>query len=1360
MTAPGAGQDINLAALWIPVMPETSHMGEEMKKAGAESKKAFEEGFNSSGSSPESLGSSYSSKLSASISGGLKGFELPFGMSNMFEKFGQSVDTNVTQKLKGEASDALSKYRSEYDKLTEATNRASEAAKNQAQADANVKLARDNNISAAQVMLPLLEKQTQATKESTSAQTGLAEAHKSTGAALEDYSTKQTNFNTVTKEAGSNGTLLAGIMGGAMVAGAQALSGAVEAVAEHVIEGAVEAFKMGVEIGKEFADTMIELGETYEHLDIQIQEFSTASGEQLEQFNSHAQAVFGSLDVAGNNTGQTMAQFASMLNAEPSPALDMLTKHVEELQGRFSSLKGTDLAAIFNAFKVPVEQADTAMASLLQSARGSGQDFGVFTQALSGNVSVTLAEAGMNLQQAGAFMGDLMKLGEPGRQTMTGLASAMKEFGKEGLSFGDGMKLAGEKLKELGDTAEGQDMAEKLFGTRNWIVAKNAVQDYLDIVSRSPDAFNASAGSVDQFIEHTKNLENEWEIVKHKAEEAFLPMGEEALKLVGTGLDKVVQYIDTHMDQIKSAVKLGGVEMINFARNVQMLGEGLLGFFAPIADAIVAVFYVTTEAMAHFFDIQGKLLSLIPGFGDMGKSMQEAAQSAGAMGIELKNLNVGDKMRELADWSKQHPIDVKAASDSWTKFADNVGTSLDSANSHLQNFGQNVGAVQAPQGNWFGAPGNPLGGTGNASGFPMPNAAPGGSLFGPGGTGTTGDPIGSLGGSAGGVHHADWDAIAAKEGSGQWNITYTTGVPEGGGLQIKPGTWAMYGGTEFAPKPYQATKEQQEQVGERILNGWNGIPGQGPDAWEHGKTYVEKKAMGGAPGRSITQGSGSGDDVAALLGRGEYVWDTETMDKYGWLIKALHQGTVMGYDDGGGSNLDTKGAQVDTIAVAEAAQKLFGINDIGMFRSADGYNEHASGEAADVMVGNNKAEGDQVAQYFLQNAGQFGVQYVLWQQTQWNPDGTKVKMQDRGSSTANHMDHVHVRTLGGGFPQGADQSGFASPSSGQTSNQPSAVAMQAFGGAGSTPGGKNGAAFPGMAGQYGGSGAYGGETADEQYSTAKAVQSAQDRASDLDTEITAKQKRIQELKDELGQVGNEPGKTELLTGKPIPRTPAELAADDQKRKSINDQLESATTELTKSQRDRSEQDGVITEAQRKQQEAMYKKPTTTTTGQSAEGKAGETLGSGLLAGIGQELGLGDVLGKSPLDWGIVKLAEGLFNYANGLGNAIFGATGGSQGGGMTQSGGGGMLSGMASSLGLSLPKANVSSGPNIQAAQPGTPASGYGSGPAPGPVIQGDYMPIHVSSDVDPSRVTSITDGAKASQNASAFTQTGGFPAP
>lgn len=68
-----------------------------------------------------------------------------------------------------------------------------------------------------------------------------------------------------------------------------------------------------------------------------------------------------------------------------------------------------------------------------------------------------------------------------------------------------------------------------------------------------------------------------------------------------------------------------------------------------------------------------------------------------------------------------------------------------------------------------------------------------------------------------------WDQVAQCESGGDWSIN--TGNGYYGGLQFASQTWTGHGGGEFAPTADQATREQQIQVAERVLET------QGPGAW-------------------------------------------------------------------------------------------------------------------------------------------------------------------------------------------------------------------------------------------------------------------------------------------------------------------------------------------------------------------------------------------------------------------------------------------------------------------------------------------------------------------------------------------------
>ena len=72
-------------------------------------------------------------------------------------------------------------------------------------------------------------------------------------------------------------------------------------------------------------------------------------------------------------------------------------------------------------------------------------------------------------------------------------------------------------------------------------------------------------------------------------------------------------------------------------------------------------------------------------------------------------------------------------------------------------------------------------------------------------------------------HPERWEEIAWCESGRRWDLVATnrTGT-YGGGLMIRHNVWRAYGGTEFAPTANLASKAEQIEVAERILDdvGW------------------------------------------------------------------------------------------------------------------------------------------------------------------------------------------------------------------------------------------------------------------------------------------------------------------------------------------------------------------------------------------------------------------------------------------------------------------------------------------------------------------------------------------------------------
>ncbi|MBA0047496.1 hypothetical protein [Mycobacterium sp. NPDC050853] len=100
------------------------------------------------------------------------------------------------------------------------------------------------------------------------------------------------------------------------------------------------------------------------------------------------------------------------------------------------------------------------------------------------------------------------------------------------------------------------------------------------------------------------------------------------------------------------------------------------------------------------------------------------------------------------------------------------------------------------------------------------------------------------------------------------------------------------------------------------------------------------------------------------------------------------------------------GAQPAVAQAGNALKTMFGISNIGGSSGRGGGGDHGRGLALDFMT-NSNTTGTALANFVLANRERLGVTYVIWQQRYNDGNGWSM-MENRGSATANHYDHVHV----------------------------------------------------------------------------------------------------------------------------------------------------------------------------------------------------------------------------------------------------------------------------------------------------------------------------------------------------------------
>ena len=346
-----------------------------------------------------------------------------------------------------------------------------------------------------------------------------------------------------------------------------------------VISGAEKMVAAVTSSVEKAAQEILSVGSAWDEVSTQLRSTTLLSDSAFQKLNQSARDLVASgLDTSMGNLGKTMGVLSSRLGMEAGPALEQLTKHLLELNDRFGDVNVNTFTEALGIFKVSGKDADDVLASLLASARGSGDSLGALISNL-GSVGQMLSTAGLSIQQAGALVGEVDKLGLP----LTRLSTAEKEFTKMGLSFADGMKLASSALVQLGDTVEGQALAVKLFGARGWSSAMAIVGAYVDVVNAVPGAYDAAGSSVSDFTTKTQSMGNKWTELRQKAEEMLAPFGAAALTGIAGALQHFSDYVTANHDEIVAKIQDFGNKFIDTLPQIKE--------FAAVAVEIMGQFF-------------------------------------------------------------------------------------------------------------------------------------------------------------------------------------------------------------------------------------------------------------------------------------------------------------------------------------------------------------------------------------------------------------------------------------------------------------------------------------------------------------------------------------------------------------------------------------------------------------------------------------------------------------------------------------------------------------------------------------------------------------------------------------------------
>ncbi len=258
------------------------------------------------------------------------------------------------------------------------------------------------------------------------------------------------------------------------------------------------------------------------------------------------------------------------------------------------------------------------------------------------------------------------------------------------------------------------------------------------------------------------------------------------------------------------------------------------------------------------------------------------------------------------------------------------------------------------------------------------------------------------------VSAADWNKIAQHESGGNWAINSGNGFY--GGLQFSSSTWTSFGGVQYAATADKATPPQQMEVANKVL------ASQGWDAWPTTSRQTGVRNKKPAPAGTFVAAPSL---VANITTSPSAPRAPPTTTPPGGLSSVTDSGGTLDISRPMNARFGSEAHfQTNTVRLVRAvAQRFPQLQTIGGWRAdGGGYSDHPDGRAADIMIPNwssaeGKALGDTIQRYVMDNKQVFRVDYTIWRQRYTAATGDTNILGDRGGSTANHYDHVHVTVL-------------------------------------------------------------------------------------------------------------------------------------------------------------------------------------------------------------------------------------------------------------------------------------------------------------------------------------------------------------
>lgn len=606
MTSPSGGprSGINLQALWVPILPETSQLDSGVEKAGREAKNKFETATRGMGSEMAKGVKAATEQSSASMA----------ALQQAYDRLEQAKIKSVSSTNQISAAERnLEALRAKHTATTTQIGTA-EQHLNTMRAGGQATAAQiersENNLVALRQRGTAQANQVATTEDRlTLAKQRHESATRSLTTATTSYRNEQQMFSSSMQAAAeqherSTSTMSAGW------AKAGAVAGAMGSAIQEGFHLATEGLEKMAEVGKEAVKYVIEVGEAWEQVENQIRLHSTATGEELEKLNLTAERIAKSgAPVSLDHLGLTIATLHARMGDLDDNQLQQLATHIEWLGRKLG--EPIDTAGFMGAVKqfgLGPAEADKALQSMMNTANASGVPINTIIDGLR-KAGPAAHEFGLNIGQVGALMGTFAQAGIDPARTIMGLQRAAQGYAKDGIPLNKGLHDTIQQLKDLNaeNTPEALsksvEIANKVFGTRAGGTILSQINNIdLDSVK---SAFTDTGTSIDDLMNKTMTLSDRLLGFKNRISEAIKPVGMTVVGELGGEFDKLSGWVGAHQGEVIGFVtSFGDITLETMRIVTRELGLTLQGF-GQLATGVTLSFSAIAHMQGALDDLMG-----------------------------------------------------------------------------------------------------------------------------------------------------------------------------------------------------------------------------------------------------------------------------------------------------------------------------------------------------------------------------------------------------------------------------------------------------------------------------------------------------------------------------------------------------------------------------------------------------------------------------------------------------------------------------------------------------------------------------------------------------------------------------------